>query len=171
MKHILMTVLLGVAAPLAIAGEGGPVQQVIEAPRQEVGPVIVQLEESIPLIMSDNIAGISIGTSRIADVIVHDQNTLFVTGKAYGSTSLHVIDTLGNVVVDTTIHVVDASTARAAITPWIAPQIVRPRQTLATMLITISRSSLRRATQVSNFGLSRKFHQSTKPGAKQVSLD
>ncbi|MBN03170.1 pilus assembly protein N-terminal domain-containing protein [Ponticaulis sp.] len=112
MKHILMTVLLGVAAPLAIAGEGGPVQQVIEAPRQEVGPVIVQLEESIPLIMSDNIAGISIGTSRIADVIVHDQNTLFVTGKAYGSTSLHVIDTLGNVVVDTTIHVVDASPTR-----------------------------------------------------------
>ncbi|MDF1679785.1 pilus assembly protein N-terminal domain-containing protein [Ponticaulis sp.] len=112
MKHILMTVLLSVAAPLAIAGEGGPVQQVIEAPRQEVGPVIVQLEESIPLIMSDNIAGISIGTSRIADVIVHDQNTLFVTGKAYGSTSLHVIDTLGNVVVDTTIHVVDASPTR-----------------------------------------------------------
>ncbi len=112
MKHILMTVLLGMAAPLAIAGEGGPVPQVIEAPRQEIGPVIVQLEESLPLIMSDNIAGISIGTSRIADVIVHDQNTLFITGKAYGSTSLHVIDTLGNVVVDTTIHVVDASPTR-----------------------------------------------------------
>ena len=112
MKHIWMTFFLGLAVPAAFAGEGGPVPQVIEAPAPQIGPVVVNFQDSVPLILTDRIAGISVGTSRIADVTVHDQNTILVTGKAYGSTSLHIIDSLGNIIVDTTIHVVDASPTR-----------------------------------------------------------
>lgn len=110
MKRVCLAAILAFTAPAGFADTtGGHVPQVIEAPAPQIGPVVVQLSESVPVFVDRPIAGVSIGSSYIANVTVHDANTLLVTGRAYGSTSLHIIDNRGNVIVETPIHVVNGA--------------------------------------------------------------
>ncbi len=55
----------------------------------------IELNETTPLRLSGNAAGVVIGNPGVADVAVHSPNLLFVTGKSYGTTTLHVIDARG----------------------------------------------------------------------------
>ena len=113
MKHVWMTLFIALTPATAFAGEAGRVvPQVIETLPPTIGPISVNMGESLPVAIPDTIAGVSIGSSRIANVAVHDANTLLITGRSYGGTSLHVFDPLGNVVVNTTVNVVDGSTTR-----------------------------------------------------------
>lgn len=117
MKPVWTALFIASLSPVALAGEaGGPVPQVLETTgTQQVGPVVVQFQESVPVQLRETIAGVSVGSSSIANVAVHDANTLLVTGRAYGSTSLHVIDSDGNIIVNTVIHVVDQSPNRVVV--------------------------------------------------------
>lgn len=117
MKRVCLAVFTALISPASFAGSaGGPVSQVIpEPPPPTVGPVTVQFQESVPLQIRANIAGVSVGSSRIANVAVHDAHTVLISGQSYGTTSLHIFDNYGNVVVDTVIHVVDRSPSRLTV--------------------------------------------------------
>lgn len=117
MKRVCLAIYIAMIAPSAFAGStGGAVQQVLpEPPTPTIGPITVQFQESVPLQIRDSISGVSVGSSYIANVAVHDSNTVLITGAAYGTTSLHILDTNGNVVVDTVVHVVDRSPNRLTI--------------------------------------------------------
>ena len=52
---------------------------------------VVQRNTRMVLILVD-------GNATVADVSVHDANTLLITGKAFGSTNLTVLDRAGNTI-------------------------------------------------------------------------
>lgn len=117
MKRVCLAIFSALLTPAAFAGAAGnKVPQVIEEPPPPaVGPIIVQFQESVPLQIRESISGVSVGSSHIANVAVHDSHTVLVTGNAYGTTSLHILDNYGNVVVDTIIQVVDQSASRLTV--------------------------------------------------------
>lgn len=117
MKRVCIAIWAALLAPSAFAGStGGHVPQVIaEPPPPAVGPIMVDLQHSQTLKIRDAIAGVSVGSSQIANVTVHDAHTLLITGRAYGSTSLHVIDGRGNIIVDTSIDVTNRQQTRLVI--------------------------------------------------------
>ena len=47
-----------------------------------------------------------IGNPAIADVTIQDPKTLILTGKAYGTTNLIILDSVGNPIADTLVDVV-----------------------------------------------------------------
>ena len=115
MKWMIFTAAVAATClPQANADLAGRSEVPVQRPAapQPIGPIIVQQQESVPLTLTNNIAGVSLGSSFIANVVVHDKHTIVITGRAFGSTSLHILDELGNVVVDTQIRVVDASQTR-----------------------------------------------------------
>lgn len=107
--------MLGVPALADLAGPANiPVQVApVKAP---IGPIAIQVNETVTLSIPENIAGISLGNSHIANVAVHNKNLIFLTGRAYGTTSLHIVDELGNIVVDTRVHVINASETELVLT-------------------------------------------------------
>lgn len=111
---IVPAVLMAAMTPQALADLAGPAEIPVQIPlkRAPVGPLNIQFQGAIALQIPENISGVSLGNSHIANVAVHDKHTIIITGRAYGTTSLHVMDDKGRVVVDTTIHVVDVSQTR-----------------------------------------------------------
>ena len=108
---VVLVAAMSVQAHADLAGRADiPVQK--PEPKQTVGPVVVSFQTAKSIQISDKIAGVSIGNAHIANVAVHDKHTLLITGRSYGSTSLHVMDEKGNIVVDTTVHVVNGSETR-----------------------------------------------------------
>jgi Flp pilus assembly secretin CpaC len=117
MKRVWIAAALIFIAPGALAGETGTtVSQRIEVPAQTVGPVTVGFQGSTLLRIREKIGGIALGSSQIANVNVHDAHTILISGQAYGSTTLHVLDTYGNILADTVVHVVDTSASRLTVT-------------------------------------------------------
>ena len=55
----------------------------------------VPLNHSVKLPVAGRAASVVVGNSKVADVTVVDSRTLFVTGKAPGSTDVTVVDPLG----------------------------------------------------------------------------
>ncbi|MAT35433.1 MAG: hypothetical protein CMK06_09900 [Ponticaulis sp.] len=117
MKRVWTAIMIALSAPYAMAGETGQkVPQVIAEPAAPmIGPITVQFQESVPITLRESVAGVSVGSSYVANVAVHDSHTILITGRSYGTTSLHVIDGDGNVVVDTVIQVVDMSPSRVTV--------------------------------------------------------
>tara|TARA_Y100000052_G_scaffold22006_1_gene22444 strand:+ start:43193 stop:43666 length:474 start_codon:yes stop_codon:yes gene_type:complete len=117
MKRVLTAFWVAMASPAAFAGStGSHVPQVLpEPPAPTIGPIIVDLQHSETFKTQSPIAGVSVGSSQVANVTVHDANTILVTGRAYGSTSLHVIDNRGNIIVDTTIDVTNHTQTRLVV--------------------------------------------------------
>ena len=60
--------------------------------------VSVEVDQSKPLRFTSPITGVVVGNAGIADVIVHDSKTLFVIGKAVGSTHVLAVDQRGRTV-------------------------------------------------------------------------
>lgn len=110
-KALLITALIMAITPSVGADLAGkapiPVQKEIIV--ENTGPLVVDVKNTIAFKTSKDIAGISVGSPLIAGVAVHDQNLILITGRSYGSTSLHIIDELGNVFLDTSIIVAGAS--------------------------------------------------------------
>lgn len=118
MKRAIYTALLiSVCSLPAIAGVAGPAQiQAIETQTPvETGPLIVPFGQSVMLKTSNPISGISVGSPVIADVAVHDANSIFVTGRSFGITSLHILDNKGRVIMERPIQVVDANPGKMTI--------------------------------------------------------
>ena len=55
----------------------------------------VEASKTVPVPISGSAASIVIGNKNIADVSVHNEQLLFVTGKSYGTTNLLVFDKAG----------------------------------------------------------------------------
>jgi Flp pilus assembly secretin CpaC len=56
------------------------------------------IDEAKPVRLATPITGVVVGNAGVADVIVHDANTLFVLGKSVGTTSIVAVDARGRTV-------------------------------------------------------------------------
>jgi len=70
------------------------------------GPLSVELNKTIPIHLRGAAASVVLGSPSIADVAVHDENLLFVTGKSFGTTNLVVFDKAGRQLYSTDIVVI-----------------------------------------------------------------
>jgi Flp pilus assembly secretin CpaC len=52
----------------------------------------VEASKTVPVRLAGSAASIVIGNKNVADVAVHSDNLIFVTGKSYGTTNLIVVD-------------------------------------------------------------------------------
>lgn len=114
MKHALITIALSVLLlPVAHSDTSGPKPIPVHSPvpKPAIGTIVVPRNQAVKITVPDNVSGVSIGSPFIANVAVHDKNLLFVTGRAFGMTSLHLVDERGNIIAETTVQVVaDAAT-------------------------------------------------------------
>ncbi len=118
MKNLIFTVALSAAlVPTAASDVSGPKKIPVQKPEQtlELGPITVPLNEAVPVKFPDAIAGVSLGSPYVANVVVHDKHLMFITGRAYGMTSLHVVDEKGNVIATTTVNVVGVNETRLVV--------------------------------------------------------
>ncbi|MCU0881415.1 MAG: pilus assembly protein N-terminal domain-containing protein [Hyphomonadaceae bacterium] len=65
----------------------------------------LNVDEAQPLRMQAPITGVAVGNAGIADVIVHDANTLFVLGKSVGTTNVVAVDARGRTVFSGVVEV------------------------------------------------------------------
>lgn len=61
-------------------------------------PFKVKVDETVTLKLNQAANSVVVGNATVADVTVHDARTLLVTGKAFGSTNLTVLDRAGNTI-------------------------------------------------------------------------
>lgn len=69
----------------------------------------VETSKTVPVRLSGAAASIVIGNKNIADVAVHSDNLIFVTGKSYGTTNLIVVDRGGREIYTTEVVVTSNS--------------------------------------------------------------
>jgi Flp pilus assembly secretin CpaC len=72
------------------------------------GPISVKVNMARILKISAPAATVVIGNPGVADVTIQDPRTLILTGKSYGQTNMIVLDSHGQVVVDTPLEVVQS---------------------------------------------------------------
>lgn len=68
------------------------------APAAAADPFMVKVDQTVTLRLGSPANSVVIGNATVADVTVHDARTLLVTGKAFGSTNLTVLDRDGNTI-------------------------------------------------------------------------
>ena len=69
------------------------------------GPLTVEANKTVPVRLKGAAASVVLGNRNIADVAVHDENLIFVTGKSFGTTNLMVFDRSGNQILSTEVVV------------------------------------------------------------------
>ncbi|MEM7330264.1 MAG: pilus assembly protein N-terminal domain-containing protein [Pseudomonadota bacterium] len=62
------------------------------------GHITVETGKAKALKLKTNADSVIIGNPNIADVAVHDDTLLFITGKSYGTTNLMIFDNEGNTI-------------------------------------------------------------------------
>jgi Flp pilus assembly secretin CpaC len=82
MKYFLAAIALSLAA----------------APAALADPFKVSIDQTIVLKVPGAANSVVIGNASVADVAVHDGSTLLVTGKAFGTTNLMVLDRGGRTI-------------------------------------------------------------------------
>jgi hypothetical protein len=75
------------------------------APAAAADPLTVKVDQTVPLKLASPANSVVVGNATVADVSVHDAKTLLVTGKAFGSTNLTVLDRAGNTIFTTMLVV------------------------------------------------------------------
>jgi hypothetical protein len=75
------------------------------APAALADPFKVSVDQTVTLKLARPANSVVIGNAGVADVSVHDANTLLITGKAFGSTNLIVLDRGGNKIYENTLDV------------------------------------------------------------------
>ena len=95
--------------------------------------IFVEASKSIPVRINGAASSIVIGNKNIADVAVHNENLLFVTGKSYGTTNLLVFDKAGREIYSSDV-LVTTNSAWASVSVAAAPSLAEPvfNQLLAT---------------------------------------
>ena len=74
------------------------------------GHITVEAGKAKAIKLNVNAESVIIGNPNIADVAVHDDKLLFVTGKSFGTTNLMIFDAKGNTIHSSDV-VVTANTA------------------------------------------------------------
>ncbi len=72
--------------------------------------LFVEASKSVPVRINGVASSIVIGNKNIADVAVHNEGLLFVTGKSYGTTNLLVFDKSGRQIYSSDVMVTTNST-------------------------------------------------------------
>lgn len=62
--------------------------------------ISVEANTTVPLRLKGQAASVVLGNSNIADVAVHDEHMLFISGKTFGTTNLMVFDARGRKIYD-----------------------------------------------------------------------
>jgi Flp pilus assembly secretin CpaC len=75
------------------------------APAAMADPFTVKVDQTVALKLTGVANSVVIGNATVADVAVHDARTLLITGKAFGSTNLTVLDRAGNTIYTTELLV------------------------------------------------------------------
>jgi Flp pilus assembly secretin CpaC len=68
------------------------------APAAAADPFSVKVDQTVTLKLSAPANSVVIGNATVADVSVADARTLLITGKAFGTTNLTVLDRGGNTI-------------------------------------------------------------------------
>ena len=68
------------------------------SPAALADPFKVKVDETVTLKLNQAANSVVVGNATVADVAVHDARTLLVTGKAFGTTNLTVLDRAGNTI-------------------------------------------------------------------------
>ena len=81
------------AAALALAGTASAT------------PLTVYLDQTQAFQLSDVAAGVAVGNPAIADISIHSQNMVLITGKGIGETNLLALNEAGDVMLDVWVTV------------------------------------------------------------------
>lgn len=68
-------------------------------------PLSIEAGKTVPVRLAGSAASVVLGNKNIADVSVHDENLIFVTGKSHGTTNLMVFNRDGDQIYDTDVQV------------------------------------------------------------------
>ncbi|MEL6825675.1 MAG: pilus assembly protein N-terminal domain-containing protein [Pseudomonadota bacterium] len=79
------------------------------------GHITIETGKAKALKLKTNADSVIIGNPNIADVAVHDDTLLFITGKAYGTTNLMIFDNEGNTIHSSDIVVTSNTTSWVSI--------------------------------------------------------
>ncbi|MBA3069368.1 MAG: hypothetical protein FP825_12930 [Hyphomonas sp.] len=71
--------------------------------------LFVEASKTIPVRINGAASSIVIGNKNVADVAVHNEQLLFVTGKSYGTTNLLVFDKTGRQIYSSDVLVTTSS--------------------------------------------------------------
>jgi Flp pilus assembly secretin CpaC len=77
--------------------------------------LFVEAGKTVPVSVRGSAASIVIGNKNIADVAVHDERLIFVTGKSFGTTNLIIFDKAGNQIYNSDVMVTTNSTSLVTI--------------------------------------------------------
>jgi hypothetical protein len=72
---------------------------------QAAEPFKVTLDQTVSLSLARPAASVALGNATVADVTVSDASTLLITGKAFGTTNLLVLDRNGATILQTQLVV------------------------------------------------------------------
>ena len=75
------------------------------APAAMADTFTVSVDQTVTLKLSAPANSVVIGNATVADVSVYDSNTLLITGKAFGTTNLLVLDRTGKTIYSNTLAV------------------------------------------------------------------
>jgi hypothetical protein len=68
-------------------------------------PFMVKVDQTVAVKLASPANSVVVGNATVADVAVHDANTLWITGKAFGSTNVLVLDRCGTAIWQTELAV------------------------------------------------------------------
>ena len=77
--------------------------------------VSVEIDHSARVQLGGPAGTVIVGNPAVADVTVIDANTLFITGRGYGSTEVVVVDTIGRTIFQSNVVV---TTSRNNVRVW-----------------------------------------------------
>ena len=67
--------------------------------------ISVETNKTVPVRVTGSAASIVIGNKNVADVAVHDEHLIFITGKAFGTTNLMIFDKSGKQIMSSDVVV------------------------------------------------------------------
>ena len=67
--------------------------------------ISVETNKTVPVRITSSAASIVVGNKNIADVAVHDEHLLFITGKTFGTTNIMIFDKAGKQILNSDVVV------------------------------------------------------------------
>ena len=90
--------ILAKSCVLALAGS-------LIAATAAAGQLSVEANKTIPVHIQGSAASIVLGNKNVADVAVHDEHLIFITGKTFGTTNLMIFNKAGDQIFSTDVVV------------------------------------------------------------------
>lgn len=98
LKHLAAAMALALAAAPATLAD-----------TPTTAPFSVKIDQTVAVKLASPANSVVLGNATVADVAVHDASTLLITGKAFGSTNVLVLDRSGKAIWQTELAVYGGS--------------------------------------------------------------